>query len=137
MSDEVKPKRSITVGVSAPAWMGSDVIVGRMHKRVQTIMNGVSFRAPDEIVQAVANLIIEGYIGGYGDGRGMLEQEQGAEEHAQHIADVIIAGEGGTDDGVEGPDFLAIADFVRRVAGIIEQRGLVQAVAGAPKGLPS
>jgi hypothetical protein len=129
MSIEVKEKRSIKIAVSAPAWMGSDVIVKRLHERVQEILNALSFRAPDETMEAVGTAIVDAYIAGYGDGRGILEHEGAAEAHVQRLADVLLAGEGGDD-----PDHFAIADMARRVAAIIEQRGIA---AIPPRGLLS
>lgn len=132
MPNEVKKtKKLITIRSAVPEWMRSEVIAWRMQERVQAIVAGLAFRAAPETVQAIANAIVEGYVAGYGDGRGMLEHHAESEEDAQRLADVIVEHEAEEAEG----DCLAIAAFVRRVAGIIEQRGLT--TSPAPKGLPS
>lgn len=127
-----KVKSRVEVQVKVPEWMRSDVIASRVHDRVQKIVKSLPFNAPDDAMQAIAKAIVEGYVVGYGDGRGMLEYHTESEVPAHRLADLIIAHESEEAEG----DMLAIAAFVRRVAGIIEQRGLTTS-APAPKGLPS
>lgn len=119
-------RKQILIKSTLPEWMESEVIVQRMQERVQAIMDGLSFRVPDETVQVIANTIVQGYVAGYSDCCGMLEHEADAEEHVQRLADVLLAGEGGDD-----PDHFAIADMMRRVAAVIDARGQA---APAPRG---
>ena len=124
MSEKVNMGGRVEVRVEVPEWMRSEEIAKQVHERVKTIMRGVEFHGASEgTIGAVATLVVEGYVAGYGDGRGILECGPEDEADIENIASIIIDSQTGA-PGRGAPDLLALAAFVRRVASRIETRGI-------------